>query len=378
MTVNEPRPAEMSPPGVYIRMELEARGWSQVDLAQILGRAVQTVSDIVNGKRSITPETASGLAAAFGTTAQVWMNLQTSYDLWRAAGDRGTEDVSRRARLYELAPVAQMVKRGWIEGSDSIEVLEQRVRDFLGIPSLDEKPTPLRYAARGPGGRQTEAPSTALQAWRLRAKRLAPAVSVKPFRKDSLKKVLEQFSVIRHSPEELRQVPRILAEGGIRLIIIEPLPRMKVDGGSFWLDDESPVVVLSLRYDRIDWFWHTLMHELVHIERRDGEQWDDLSEESIEERPEAERVVEDRAADYLVAKKDLDGFIARTRPLYSKEKIRRFAARVGVHPGIVVGQLQHKKEVSWSHDREMLVRVRDIVADSALTDGWGHTLPVGL
>jgi len=378
MTVNELLPAEISPPGAYIKMELEARGWTQADLAQILGRAAPTVSDIINGKRGITPETAAGLAAAFGTTAQVWMNLQTSHDLWHADRGRSDEDVSRRARLYGLVPVGQMIKRGWIDGSDSAEVLEQRVLEFLGIESLDEKPIPLRYAARGFAEHPGEAPSAALQVWLFRAKRLAPAVSVLPFRKGSLGGVLEQLKALRQSPEELRHVPRVLAEGGIRLMVIEPLPQMKMDGGCFWLDDKSPVVVLSLRYDRIDWFWHTLIHELGHIGKGDRDQCDDLFGESVGERPESEQAINDCAADYLVAKSDLDGFIARTRPLYSKQKIRRFAARMGVHPGIVVGQLQHKKEIGWNHSREMLARVRHIVTESTLTDGWGHVLPAGL
>ena len=49
---------------------------------------------------------------------------------------------------------------------------------------------------------------------------------------------------------------------------------------------------------------------------------------------------------------------------------------LGVNPGIVVGQLQHREVIQWSHSREMLVKVRDIVTQSALTDGWGHRLPV--
>jgi HTH-type transcriptional regulator/antitoxin HigA len=50
-----------------------------------------------------------------------------------------------------------------------------------------------------------------------------------------------------------------------------------------------------------------------------------------------------------------------------------FAAQIGVHPGIVVGQLQHLDEIPYSHNREMLVRIRDRVTNSAVTDGWGHT-----
>jgi len=82
--MNKPRPAEALPPGDYIRKELEARGWTQAGLADELGCAISTIRDIIDGERAITPEMATALAMAFGTGGQVWMNLQTSYDLWRA------------------------------------------------------------------------------------------------------------------------------------------------------------------------------------------------------------------------------------------------------------------------------------------------------
>lgn len=58
-------------PGDYIREELEARGWTQADLVHILGRPVQFVNEIISGKRSTTPETATQLAGAFGTSPQL-------------------------------------------------------------------------------------------------------------------------------------------------------------------------------------------------------------------------------------------------------------------------------------------------------------------
>src|SRR5258708_2393572 len=78
---------------------------------------------------------------------------------------------------------------------------------------------------------------------------------------------------------------------------------------------------------------------------------------------------------FLVNKRKINNSIARVRPLSSKQKIRNFAARIGVHPAIVLGQLQHRKEVGWSHSREMLVKVRHILIRAALTDGWGNNLP---
>jgi HTH-type transcriptional regulator / antitoxin HigA len=94
-----------------------------------------------------------------------------------------------------------------------------------------------------------------------------------------------------------------------------------------------------------------------------------------EEKTETEKRADLFAENFLVDGREISNFIARVRPLYSKQKIRNFAVRIGVHPAIVLGQLQHRKEVGWSHSREMLVKVRHILMSSALTDGWGHNLP---
>jgi len=67
-------------PGIYIAAELKARDWTRADLARLMGCSVRTVSDIINGERDITLETAIGLAAAFGTSAELWVNLQVSHD----------------------------------------------------------------------------------------------------------------------------------------------------------------------------------------------------------------------------------------------------------------------------------------------------------
>ena len=73
--------AKVFPPGEFIREELEARGWTQSDLAEILGRPLAAVNQIIQGKRAITPRTAKELAAAFGTSAELWVNLETSWRL---------------------------------------------------------------------------------------------------------------------------------------------------------------------------------------------------------------------------------------------------------------------------------------------------------
>ena len=79
------RVAEVFPPGEHIAEELEARGWTQGELARIMGRPLQAVNAIIKGRKAITPRTALELGAAFGTGPEIWINLETSYRLHHAA-----------------------------------------------------------------------------------------------------------------------------------------------------------------------------------------------------------------------------------------------------------------------------------------------------
>lgn len=370
-------PAEVFPPGEFLREELESRGWTQTDLAEILDRPFRMVNEIIQGKRAITPGTARGLAAALGTSPELWMNLEAAYQLWRV-GAGGGGAITRRARLYAKAPVREMVRRGWIEPSDSIDVLEGRVFDFLGISSIDEEPPLFAYAARKSTSYASIAPAQG--AWLIRSRQLARAVHVGGrYSADNLEKALARLRLLFHVPQEIRHVPRVLSEAGIRLVIIQSLPGSRMDGACFWLDASSPLIALSLRYDRIDYFWFTLFHELGHLIR--GEEVFDPELETKpggSEKPERERSADEFAADRLVPRQQFDSFIARVRPLYSAQRIEAFAQVAKVHPGIVVGQLQHRREVAWASFKRMLVPVKEFITATALTDGWGAALPAGL
>src|ERR1700732_1298357 len=103
-------PAEVFAPGEFIRDELDARGWTQGDLAQIMGRPLQFVNELVAGKKQITPETALGRAQALGDDdALYWMILDNVY---RLAQTKPADDaVGRRAKLYSRFPVRELAKR---------------------------------------------------------------------------------------------------------------------------------------------------------------------------------------------------------------------------------------------------------------------------
>jgi HTH-type transcriptional regulator/antitoxin HigA len=78
-------PAEIFHPGELLKEELDARGWTQVQFAKIIARPLQTVNEIVNGRKRVTAATAKAIGVALGTSPELWVNLQAAYDLHMAA-----------------------------------------------------------------------------------------------------------------------------------------------------------------------------------------------------------------------------------------------------------------------------------------------------
>src|SRR5205807_960330 len=144
---------------------------NQIDLADIIGRPAQLISEIVSGKRGITPETADGLADAFGTSAELWMNLEARYQLAKSRAEAGRPAIKdarvRRARLYTY-PIREMTRRGWIEPAANIDILEHQIEAFFGqkIDNIQH----LGHAAKKSGSDLAATP--AQLAWLYRAKTL--------------------------------------------------------------------------------------------------------------------------------------------------------------------------------------------------------------
>lgn len=124
-------------PGEYLAEEIDARGWSQVDFSEILGVPNSLVCDIINGRRKITTRIAQLLSQALNTSAQSWLNLQSSYDLTITKNNSG-DAIQRRAKLYSLAPVREMVRRGWITYSNNIETLEANICEFYQTDDIEK------------------------------------------------------------------------------------------------------------------------------------------------------------------------------------------------------------------------------------------------
>ena len=242
--------AETFSPGEAIKEELDERGWSQRDLAAIMGVQPSVVSGIVNGTKPVSLDLARNLAAAFGTSTQYWVNMETAYRLHQAPALH--VDTSARSELFKVAPVNEMIKRGWIESAHDVEVLRSRIEAFYdcGLDEVEEKELP--FAARQ--GTEYGLLTSPQRAWVRRVRILAKAVSAVPFAPSGVDAAVTKLRPLMRDAEEVRHVPRVLAECGIRFLVIEHLPQTRIDGVCLW-EDEQPIIALSMRYDRLDYFW---------------------------------------------------------------------------------------------------------------------------
>jgi HTH-type transcriptional regulator/antitoxin HigA len=359
-------PAQTLPPGNYLKEELEYRGWTQGDLAEVLGRPTRLVNEIIVGKRAITAETAQGLAIAFDTDAQLWMNFESQYQLSKTALKENT--IERKAKIYGRFPVREMQKRGWLRRAASLDEIEAELKRYFGIESIDDE-IEIAHAAKKTSYDRI---SREQIAWLVRAQQLAESLDVSKYSADKLPPLFAELRPCVVNPGDAAKVPQILARYGIRLVVVAPLPGSKIDAACMWFKGQ-PLIALTLRYDKHDIFWHALLHELDHIEHGEGKTEAIVDSNLLNDcshGEQSEKRANKHAATKLIPSKELEAFVANVQPYYSEASIVDFAKRMNVHPGIVVGQLQHHGLIPWSTFTGYKVRVRELIAPFAKTDGF--------
>ncbi|NLI84498.1 MAG: HigA family addiction module antidote protein [Propionibacterium sp.] len=353
--MSTPMAAEVFPAGEYLADELDARGWTQADFAEVLGRPAQFVSEIISGKKEITRESAAQIAAALGTSAEFWLNLQDSYLLWKQAQDSHTREnldaVKTRARLRELAPVPLLVKRGFITATDP-EGQSREVLRLFGMQSFDEELT-IRFAARR--SNPDEAVNVLQRAWVACVKASAQALEVSPYTRDGLEKLAEQLSGRARKPEEFSAFQALFAEVGVKLIYVQAFPGGKLDGCALMVAG-TPVIGVSGRWKRLDKVLFTILHEVAHVllgHVSDNGQVivDDLSEERRDDETEADR---------LAARLAISGPLPAVPERPSAAWVQAQADALNVHPITLIGRLQNDGLLSW---RTTLVRDAPTVTD---------------
>jgi HTH-type transcriptional regulator/antitoxin HigA len=355
-------PAEAFPPGEYLRDELDEREWTITEFAEIIGRPIQAVSEILNGKKEITTDTAMAFADALGTTPSLWLNLQTNYRVWTRRNEEQSgvlSPVARRARLRELLPLAEVRKRGWIEDSDDLDQLESNVCELLDIATVADQP---QFALAARRSNSADTISIEQTAWLAHVRAIAAKRTVVTFDRDALAELAALLpKVLASGPTALSSLESMFAQCGVILVFSEGLKGGKLDGAVTFLRDGRPVTALTARGDRFDSLVFTLLHESAHL----------VLEHLTPDQP---SIIEYDIADVATDPLEIEANERAHRWLFpegfqvesaSLPAIVGAAGELGVHPSIVLGQIQRRRD-NWTLHRRLIPKVRSVLRDEGM------------
>lgn len=324
-------------PVAAIEFRMDQAGLTQRDLVPFIGSRAK-VSEVLSGKRQLTMPMARALHEHLGIPAEV---------LLQDAGERFSEPAAEFE--WERFPLEAMAKLGWIP---KIRNLRSRAKELMqelirraGGPDVTGT---VLYRKNDHARANAKMDPYALKAWCWKvlgdANKSRPA-SYKPGTVSL--DFLRQLARLSWSDEGPRLAKEFLAKHGIPLVVVPHLPRTYLDGAALKLADGTPVIGLTLRYDRVDNFWFCLLHELAHVGRhmeRDGARSfvDDLTLRNIEgaRRDPKEAEADEWAEEALVPHEIWETSEARRTP--TPMSVVNLSKVLQVHPAIVAGKVRYE------------------------------------
>ncbi len=339
--INEYQPDYVVLPGDVLAYELELRGMIQQELAKRTGLTPKHIVSIVKGKSAITSETAIKFERALGMPADYWLSLESQYQEIKARIAE-EEQLERDLDWLKKIPVASMAKFGWIDKfKDKKEQLVEVLR-FLGIASVDQWDDvwpSLNVAYRQHSTHEVF--PEAVSAWLRRGEIGASLIKSEPYDKNKFRAALDEVrKLTMQSPEVfVPAMQKLCASAGVAVVFVPALPKTGVSGATRWLNSNKAVIQLSLRYKTDDHLWFTFFHEAGHILLHGKKELflEGTNGLDFERENEANMFAENE----LLPKKAFASFI--DNGVFTKASIREFAASIGIAPGVIVGNLQHKK-----------------------------------
>lgn len=357
LLTTEYRPSRVSPPGETLIELLGERGLTQVELARRLDRPVKTINEIVKGKTAITPDTALQLERALGTPADFWLSRESAYRQWLSRQKSRQELASWVAWLREL-PVREMVKSKWIQPSpDKRELVSQCLR-FFGVASVEAwRETYERPLAAFRASTKVKRDKGAVAAWLRSGELGAFDLECAPFDARALESELASIRSLTLESDPAIFVPALTntcRRVGVAVVFVRAPKGCPASGASRWLSSDKALVQLSLRYRTNDQLWFTVFHEIAHILRH-KKSFVFLDDVAATNGDELEDDANDFARDTLIP----PAYGQRLASLgHRRADLVRFAASVGIAPGIVVGRMQREGLLPWSHLNGLKVNYR--------------------
>lgn len=324
-------PVQIPDPVDALQFRMEQGGLSQRDLVPFIGSRAR-VSEVLSRKRPLTLNMLRALHSGLGIPAAVLLRGEE-----QAVSGDGEEELSR-------FPIKEMIRRHWLQVPKraSESDLLHALKNYLA--PLTVAKGPIQVLTRKTQHERADRPNDrhALMAWTARVIEVASAITPRGRYEPGcltpeVLRGLVHLSTLDDGP---RKAQEYLSKYGITLVVVEHMPQTRLDGAVLFISPERPVIALTLRFDRVDNFWFTLLHEIGHLLRDFTEEtagfFDDL--ESTGTGDPREEAADAFACDTLIPQTEWERSPLRDAP--NPGYVRDLAARLGIHPAIVAGRVR--------------------------------------
>lgn len=358
-------------PGEFIKEELEVRSWRQEDLADILGMSLKSVNKLIKNKQAITIETAKLLSKAFGQSPHYWINLDTNYRLRLQKETQRDKDVEIKAEIYRHMPINEILKKGWVDKVKDFKSLTDGIKKFWGKEELNFS---FMDKIILPNFRKSEAFAQYNKyfalTWFQMAKNSAKVFEVNTYNDLALNILATNFYRYMTLGDGVERLLKDLNEAGIKFFVLSHLQKTYIDGASFF-DKTNPVIVYTARYNRIDNFWFTLVHEIGHILlhlKKPGDFFIDNLDVLYTENEKAAN----KFAEKLLKRKEIFKYFEQYKKYISRDRVLDCASRLNLNPAVVVGILQHHDILSRRNLNDLKTPVLELIPEKYLVEKHLH------
>ncbi len=349
-------------PGEILEETLEARDILQRELADRCGLTAKTVSQIINRKASVTPETSLQFEKVLGISADIWNNLDSNYRLHTARTEKAVEieKLSSWLDKFPKGTLSILKKKQVISDPKNISKTVNELLSFFRVAKLDAW---NKYygdiAATFRKSPAYESNPGSIAAWLRMAENIAEGIETKSFNsKKFMDALLDIRRLTNERPESFQpKITSLCSEAGVSFVVLQEFPKTRLHGATRWINKHKAMLALTVRYKFEGQFWFSFFHEAAHILKHEKTRVFIDHEKTrlgvLEE--EADKFAED----FLIPEKEYLRFI--TFRDFSREAILKFSQSIGISPGIVVGRLHHDKLIHYSKQTDLKKRfeIRD-------------------
>jgi HTH-type transcriptional regulator/antitoxin HigA len=332
-------PMERPTPLEAIRFRMEQGGLTPRDLIPIFGSRGK-VSEVLSGKRPLTLTSARLLHEHFGIPADVLLQQPEPAD-----------DQAQAKLDYKRYPLREMAKRGWVRDLPRIEDhAPELINELLSRTGCERAMATGLYRKNDHLRTNAKTDPHALEAWCWQVLATANAnLPRAPWREGAVTQdFLRDVAQLSWSADGPRLAKEFLAQYGIALVALAQLPRTHLDGAALQLSNGRPVVALTLRYDRIDNFWFSLLHELAHVGLHLGSPGCEGFVDDLSLRGTGSAAVDPREAEAdawaeeaLIPREIWTFSLVRESPTPSA--VEELARSLRIHPAIIAGRVRYEQ-----------------------------------